>query len=249
MPEPYAYCHSQTFGVLPDRVAVFPAHYLLYASSGSMRLTVEEGSWTLPPARAALIPAGQPIRHAVARGMECCSVLFRPDTMQVTRTTVFPVPPLLRDMMLYSRRWNRDAAGEPEAEPFFRAIAGLLREAAAQPGPSLVPQGKSTAVQTAIRITQDRLTEPLRFEDIAAAVHCSPRALSRRFAAETGLSWGRVLQRIRMAHAAELLVQDGLGVAEAAFACGYASVSAFSLAFRDFTGHAPAAFRAAQRGS
>ena len=87
----------------------------------------------------------------------------------------------------------------------------------------------------------------MSFAEVAAQVHLSPRALSRRILAETGLSWGQILQRQRMAQAAELLTQDASGIAETAFACGYVSVSAFTTAFRAFAGQSPSAFRAAQR--
>lgn len=252
MTEPFAYCFAQSFTAEPERSAVFDRHYLLYAASGMMTLSVGEGRWTLPPSRAAWIPAGQSIGFAIPRRMDCCSVLFSTDGIEApARVTVFVLPPLVRDMILHSRRWGRDQAsdhaGDPIAETFFRALADLAREAALQPGHSLIPHGRSAAVRAAISFTGQRLETPVTFAGIAALVHLSPRALSRRILAETGLSWGQILQRQRMAHAAELLTQDASGIVETAFACGYASISAFTTAFRGFTGQSPAAFRAAQR--
>lgn len=250
VPGPFAYCFAQTFAAAPESTAVFDRHYLLYAASGMMTLRAGEGRWTLLPSRAAWIPAGQTIGFAIPHGMMCCSLLYRADAIPAPdRVTVFPLPPLARDMILYSRRWGQDTAATPEAENFFRALADLARQAALQPGPNLIPHGQSAPVRTAIELTGQRLETPVTFLEIAALVHLSPRALSRRIAAETGLSWGQILQRQRMAHAAELLTHDTAGVAGAVFASGYSSVSAFTTAFRAFTGQSPAAFRAAQEGA
>src|SRR5881394_3316234 len=53
-------------------------HYLLCASRGALRLEAHGMSWVLPPARAALIAAGEPIQVAIPLPVTTSSVLFDP---------------------------------------------------------------------------------------------------------------------------------------------------------------------------
>lgn len=53
-------------------------HYLLCASRGALRLEAHGMSWVLPPARAALITAGEAIRVTIAQRVTTSSVLFEP---------------------------------------------------------------------------------------------------------------------------------------------------------------------------
>ena len=59
----------------PQRLCV-DRHYLLYALRGVLRLEVDATSWTLPPARAALIRAGVPIEITILQQVTTASVLF-----------------------------------------------------------------------------------------------------------------------------------------------------------------------------
>jgi AraC-like DNA-binding protein len=69
------------------------------------------------------------------------------------------------------------------------------------------------------------------------------RTLSRLFAAETKLSFKSWCQRARIAAAIERLsMEDGVSVKQLASDLGYASVPAFSHAFRQVTGKTPTEF-------
>jgi transcriptional regulator GlxA family with amidase domain len=80
-------------------------------------------------------------------------------------------------------------------------------------------------------------------ETLARAVGTSARTLSRLFAAETQLSFKSWCQRARIAAAIQRLSVDAsLSVKQLASDLGYASVPAFSHAFRQVTGKTPTEF-------
>src|SRR5258705_5816714 len=76
-------------------------HYLLCASAGAMRLEAQGQAWLLPPARAALIEAGQTIQVSIPRPVTTASVLF--DTgftpAPPAPLTVFDLSPLARALL------------------------------------------------------------------------------------------------------------------------------------------------------
>jgi AraC-like DNA-binding protein len=72
----------------------------------------------------------------------------------------------------------------------------------------------------------------------AAECGASPRTLTRLFRRETGMSFGRWRQMLRLSEAAALLSQ-GVPAARAAVLVGYASVPAFGSAFRAAFGQTP----------
>ena len=76
-----AFCVAREFEPSGPLPFVTDRHYLLYALEGLLRLEADGRRWTLPPARAALIRAGQPILVTVLSRLRSASVLFDPAFM------------------------------------------------------------------------------------------------------------------------------------------------------------------------
>jgi len=91
-------------------------------------------------------------------------------------------------------------------------------------------------------ISRDFADENLSLASVAHTIATSRRQLQRVFF-ERGTNFRRELQRVRMAHAAELLRQETLPVAAVARAVGYRQAAQFSKAFRRHHGHPPSAAR------
>jgi AraC-like DNA-binding protein len=92
-------------------------------------------------------------------------------------------------------------------------------------------------------MTEDRLAEDPRFDDISADVGLAPRTLARRFEDECGMTWTAVVRRMRVLRAIEALARDESSVTTIAHAVGYTSLSAFNAAFRELTGRTPSDYR------
>jgi AraC-like DNA-binding protein len=80
----------------------------------------------------------------------------------------------------------------------------------------------------------------------AREIGMSRRSLTRIFHAETGMSIGRWIQRLRMHYATEKLAA-GADVTSVAVDCGYNSTNAFIRTFHLFTGMTPARYRRSTR--
>lgn len=75
-------------------------------------------------------------------------------------------------------------------------------------------------------------------ENVASALHLSPRTLQRRLGSQ-GLSFHTLLETTRLALAQDYLANPTLSLTEIALLLGYSEQSAFTRAFRRWTGHTP----------
>ncbi|MFE7430503.1 GlxA family transcriptional regulator [Streptomyces sp. NPDC057545] len=104
-----------------------------------------------------------------------------------------------------------------------------------------------TARREPLREVQHWITEhpsaDLTVAALAARARLSPRHFARAFRAETGLTPGRYVDRVRLEHARRLLEDTSDGVAGIAHACGYGTPEAMRRAFVKALGTAPAEYR------
>lgn len=245
-----AYSFVRTFAPEFARELRVDRHYLLCASAGTLRLEAQGQAWLLPPARAALIEAGRPIRVSIPRPVTTASVLF--DTgfapPPPAPLTVFDLNPLARALLTECRTWGEsDEPLTPYAETLFAALAAVTWRLAEQPSPVVVPAGRTPELRRALELTEQRLGGEVRFEDVALDVGLASRSLARRFEEETGMTWRAVLRRMRILAAIEELAAGDTPVTKIAFRVGYSSLSAFNAAFRELTGRTPTQYRASFR--
>lgn len=222
-------------------------HYLLYASRGVLRLEVDGTSWSLPPARAAVIRAGVPIEVTIPQPVTTSSVLFSPEFAPPPPAdlTVLDVTPLCRLLIAECAQWgDEEAPLDGYALAMFRALAEATWALARRPSPAHMPSGRSREVRRALALTADRLADAPRFEEIAAEVGLAPRSLARRFEQELGMTWRAALRRLRVLRSIELLAGTERSATRIGMDVGYQSSSAFNAAFRDLIGQTPTEYRA-----
>jgi AraC-like DNA-binding protein len=85
-----------------------------------------------------------------------------------------------------------------------------------------------------------------RIETVAQKLGFSPRTLRRKLAAE-GVTFGGILEDLRFVLARDYLAQHDLPISRIAWLLGYTEVSAFSHAFRRWSGRTPRADRSRRR--
>ncbi|WP_411104508.1 GlxA family transcriptional regulator [Streptomyces sp. cmx-4-9] len=83
----------------------------------------------------------------------------------------------------------------------------------------------------------------LGVEALAARARLSPRHFARAFQAETGVTPGRYVERIRVEHARRLLEEGSTGIAQVARASGYGTPEAMRRAFVKILGQPPTEYR------
>ncbi|MFE1560221.1 GlxA family transcriptional regulator [Streptomyces sp. NPDC058734] len=104
-----------------------------------------------------------------------------------------------------------------------------------------------TARREPLRDVQQWIAEhpdgDLSVEALAGRAALSPRHFARAFQAETGVTPGRYVERVRVEHARRLLEEGGEGVAQIARSCGYGTPEALRRAFVRTLGQPPAEYR------
>jgi len=153
---------------------------------------------------------------------------------------VFAATPLVQ--ALVDRLTSLDASTTALEERRIRLVAVLLDELAASARPSLhlpMPQDRRLAAMATALASDPAMDETI--DQWADRIGMARRTLTRRFAAETGLSFAQWRQQSRLLKAVELLSLDE-PVTAVALTVGYSSVSAFIETFRKNFGCTPARF-------
>ena len=107
------------------------------------------------------------------------------------------------------------------------------------------PDRPEARIATLLRRVERQACAAPRVEEMAAQVGMSPATFHRHFRAAFGAAPLQYLRKRRLLRARTLLLEQGMGVAEAAHAAGYATAAQFSLDFRARFGLPPSAARSA----
>jgi AraC-like DNA-binding protein len=135
-----------------------------------------------------------------------------------------------------------DDCDDPERTELLVRLA-LLELHHAEDSANFIPLPHEPRCRRAASIVLADPTGLHEIETLAREVGASARTLSRLFSSETQLSFKSWCQRARIAAAIERLSTDtGVSVKQLAAELGYASVPAFSHAFRQVTGKTPTEF-------
>ncbi len=104
-------------------------------------------------------------------------------------------------------------------------------------------------LDAALRYLRDHFSEPVYASHLAPAAGISEATLKALFHDALGMTWVHYLQGYRIHQAATLLNTPGHNVTEAAFSCGFESLSHFNATFQRFLGMSPKEFAKAQNTS
>jgi transcriptional regulator GlxA family with amidase domain len=139
-----------------------------------------------------------------------------------------------------------DDLGRDAALAVARDLVVFLRRPGSQAQFS-VQLSAQVAQRAPLREVQQWIAEhpgdDLAVEVLAARASLSPRHFARAFAAETGLTPGRYVERVRLEAARRQLEDTPAGVEQTARACGYRTPEAMRRAFTAALGVSPAEYR------
>jgi AraC-like DNA-binding protein len=218
---------------------------LVYAAKGTMQVTTPKGRWLVPPDRAVWVPAR--LEHAidVLADIEMRTLYFdlawlareqRSDSLAAE--FVVRVSPLLQQTILALF----DGSNNPERTELLVRLA-VLELHHAEDSTTFIPLPHEPRCRRAADIVLGDPTASHEIETLAREVGTSARTLSRLFSSQTQLSFKSWCQRARIAAAIErLAMETNVSVKQLASDLGYASVPAFSHAFRQVTGKTPTEF-------
>lgn len=219
---------------------------LIYCCAGVMTVETAHGQWVAPPNRCVWIPGG--VTHEIminqAAGMRTLYVepLARPDLPRSPRTLT--VSPLMRELILAAVISTQ----APDPADFAPGTVNghladvLLDQILTLPTSELhLPYPSDRRLQP---ICAGLTTDPAdrrNLKDWAAHVGASDRTIERLFMQETGMTFHRWREQMRVLKSLTLL-GSGHAVKNVALELGFANPSTFIAMFRKIMGVTPGAY-------
>jgi AraC-like DNA-binding protein/quercetin dioxygenase-like cupin family protein len=218
---------------------------LVYAARGTMQVTTPKGRWLVPPDRAVWVPARLAHSIDVLADIDMRTLYFdlawlarEQGESELTEEFVVRVSPLLHEtiLALFDGRNDRDRTT-------LLIRLAMLELHQAGDSATFIPLPKDPRCRRAAELVLADPAGAHEIEIVAEKIGTSVRTLSRLFTAETQLSFKSWCQRARIAAAIERLSTDtNVSIKQVAGELGYASLPAFSHAFRQVTGRTPTEF-------
>ena len=218
---------------------------LVYAARGTMQVTTPKGRWLVPPDRAVWVPARLAHSIDVLADIDMRTLYFdlawlarEQAEAELTEEFVVRVSPLLHETILALF----DGRNDHDRTTLLIRLA-MLELHQAEDSATFIPLPKDARCRRAAELVLADPAGAHEIEIVAEKIGTSARTLSRLFTAETQLSFKSWCQRARIAAAVERLSTDtNVSVKQVAGELGYASLPAFSHAFRQVTGRTPTEF-------
>jgi AraC-like DNA-binding protein/mannose-6-phosphate isomerase-like protein (cupin superfamily) len=233
----------RTFGARHYSGTVIPPHrhdwhQLIYAREGVMWVHTAQGDWVVPPNRAVWVPAG--VEHSIEMvGNVLIQTIYFAAGISVALSRsccAVNISPLLRELILHTVTLGFLDCNLPAQARLIQFLADHL--AALPTIPLQLPLPSDDRARRVVAWLQAHPDDPGLTKQIAKRVAISARTLERLFQKETGMTFGRWRQQLRLLHALRLLAGER-PVTEVALEVGYESPSAFIAMFKRTLGTTP----------
>ena len=220
-----------------------PLHFhdrdqLVFASRGVMTVTANDGAWVVPVHRAVWIPARTAHTIAMSGNVAMRTLYLKPRLAESLsrECCVVNVSTLLKELILQACRCSSLERRVAWQSHLIEVILDQLRATKVAPLQLSLPEDPR-----ALRVAEVLLadpSDPRPLAKIARTSGASRRTIERLFANETGSTFGKWRQQLRLMQAMRLL-GGGAKVTHAALEAGYSTPSAFIAAFRKTLGSTP----------
>jgi AraC-like DNA-binding protein len=237
----FAFRHLQPHSVPPH---AHDWHQLIYATEGVMSVHTAQGSWVIPSHRAVWVPAG--IEHSIDMSgsvlVQTIYVRTGLSSKLARNCCAVNVAPLLRELIVQAVKLGTLRASVPM---HARLIGVLLDQLEVLPTiPLQLPMPKDERAVDVAKWLREHPDDAGVLKQVARRANASVRTIERLFRTETGTTFGRWRQQLRLLEALRLLA-GGKAVTAVALEVGYDSPSAFIAMFRRVLGTTPSRYFAA----
>jgi AraC-like DNA-binding protein len=222
---------------------VIPLHFhdrdqLVYASRGVMTVRTCDGTWVVPPHRAVWIPAEISHTITMSGGVAMRTLYLKPRFAEALPRSccVINISTLLKELILYACTFR---ALKKTVRWQGHLIAVILHQLkTVQTVPLQLPHlSDPRLVRIADVFTKDP-RDARTLVELCRVGGASKRSIERLFQRETGMTFGKWRQQLRLMQGMCLLA-EGAKVTHAALESGYSTPSAFISMFRKALGITP----------
>jgi AraC-like DNA-binding protein len=211
---------------------------LIYASQGVMSVFTPRGSWVVPPQRAVWVPAGVKHKIEISGAVSMRTLYLRVWLMRKFPKDCFVVnvSALLRELILHATTLRILDSKNAAHKRLVGVIVDHLALVSTIPLQLPLPVD-SRAMKVADRLRADPASSD-SLTQISTTAGASKRTVERLFLLQTGMTFVKWRQQVRLLHALRLLAA-GKSVTTTAFDVGYDSTSAFISMFKKTFGVTP----------
>ena len=193
-------------------------HQLLYAEGGVLHFFAGAKQFVLPARHAAWIPAN--LTHKVesrSSNLQLRTLYFWPDEGGQTlpqQLTIFPVTPLAREMIVYTRRWPRENPVSESEDAFYKAISYLVSDWCRDAISLVLPTTRHQLLGNITGYLIDNLDDDLTLTSVSREFGLSSRTMMRLFRSQLDMTFQEYLRTARVIAALELLSSPDATVTE-----------------------------------
>jgi AraC-like DNA-binding protein/quercetin dioxygenase-like cupin family protein len=211
---------------------------LLYASTGVMTVTTNEGIWVVPPLRAVWIPSQTQHQIKASGNLSMRTLYIDPEHCDRTpeHCCVVTVSPLLRELILSAVKMPTYYPMDSPEEHIMTVILDQIQHLDVKPLSLPIP--KENRLNKIFLELSKNPGDKRTLEEWGKLVGATRRTLTRLFHSEVGMSFGQWRQQIRVLESLRRLALNE-PVISVAIDLGYDSPSAFISMFKKALGKTP----------
>jgi AraC-like DNA-binding protein len=209
---------------------------LIHSAEGVLTVHTKGGRYVSPSERGVWIPGG--MAHAVSsRRPFRLLTLYVAGDRSIDDCRVVAVDRLVAELLRAAAAFGPDYPAEGPEARLVRVILDRLPSLDVMPVMHL-PEPRDPALLRIAQAIEKDLRDDRTLAEWSKTVGLTEKTAARRFAAETGTTFGRWRQHVRLLAALERL-GGGVSVTTVAFEVGYRDVSSFIAAFKAAMGVTP----------
>lgn len=215
-----------------------PEDQLLFAAEGVMTVDTNQGVWVVPPLRAVWIPA-ETIHRVTMSGrvsMRTLYLLPRLCKSLPRRCLVINISSLLKELILHASAFPKLQKRVASERHIIDLIVDQMKTV--ESIPVQLPHPIDARARKLVEKLSANASDQRSLADLCSECGASKRTMQRLFDEETGMSFSKWRQRLRLINAMQQLAA-GESVTTAALEAGYNSASAFIAMFRKQLGTTP----------
>ncbi len=203
-----------------------------------MTIRTDDGTWVVPTRRAVWIPTSIPHTITMSGAVAMRTLYLKPRLAKSLprKCCVVHVSALLKELILYAcSLGSLDKRSRPQGH-LIHVIVNQL--AAIELVPLQLPNPSDPRASRLARLLLKDPGDRRTLKELCKASGASKRTMERLFLADTGMTFAKWRQQLRLMRAMQLLA-EGAQVTRAALESGYSTPSAFIAMFRKALGTKP----------
>ena len=209
-------------------------HQLTYVSEGYQYFHIGQRIYLVPQHHAIWIPSK--VSHRITSNAETVDLLLLlfqevPAEEFYNEVHIFPVPDVLKEMLLYARKWNRQTTATQAQASFLSALLYNLPAMCNESNGLQIPVPHDIRLLPIVEYLNKHYAYAMDLPLLAEKTALSVRTLQRIFKQETGITIQKYAQLIRILKSIEFINSKQYTLSEVAYKVGYKSLSAFTAAY------------------